>query len=136
MYDSGTLKVCNLIDIAENGSMPKEILCPINKYWFEMRTIGINRRYLARGVNENIDLLVRIPSDNKIEIGQYAVLGNGDQYRITNVSHGHEQPYFTRMVKKDFYQGYKTVYITELDYTELTLAKIENYYEVDNDSET
>lgn len=136
MYDSGTLKVCNLTDIAENGTMPKQILSVVNKYWFEMRTIGINRRYLAKGVNENIDLLVRIPRDNNIEIGQYAVLGNNDQYRISNVSHGHEQPYYTRLVKKDFYQGYHTVYITELDYTELTLVKLENYYEVDNECET
>lgn len=136
MYDSGTLKICNLTNIAENGLMPREVLSVNNKFWFEMRTIGINRQYLARGVNERIDLVVRIPRNDKIEVGQYAVLGNGEQYRISHITHGYNSQYFSRMVKKDFYEGYRTVNVVDLDYTELTLVKNENYYEVQDDCET
>lgn len=131
MYDSGTIKICNLINQSENGLMPKQKLCVQNKFWFEMRTIGINRSYLAKGVNERVDLLVRIPRYDNVEIGQYAVLGNGDQYRITLVTHGHNESHYARIDKGDFHKGYKTAYIVDLDYTELTLMKIEDNYEVE-----
>lgn len=134
MYDSGTFKLCNLENIAENGLMPKQVLNVVNKFWFEMRTIGINRQYLAKGVNERVDLLIRIPRNDNIEIGQYAVLGNGEQYRITNITHGYNDAYYTRIVNKEFYRGYNTVHIVDLDYTEITLMKIEEYYEVGYDS--
>lgn len=128
MRDSGTLFICNLINQSQNGNMPKEVLSKVAKYWFEMRTIGINRQYLAKGVNQNIDLLVRIPRDNKVEIGQYVVLGNGDQYHIDNVSHGYDDTVYSRMANKHYY---KTIHIVGLDYTELTLSKVENYYDVE-----
>lgn len=131
MYDSGTFKLCNLVNKAENGAMPKEKLAVKNKFWFEMRTIGINRQYLAKGVNEKIDLVIRIPRYDDIEIGQYAVLGNGDQYRITFITHGHNDNYYTRLENKTFYKGYKTAHIVDLDYTEITLQKLEENYEVD-----
>lgn len=130
MFDSGTFKLCNLENIAENGAMPKEKLVVKNKFWFEMRTIGINRQYLAKGVNERVDLVVRIPRYDDIEIGQYAVLGNGDQYRISFLTHGYNDAYYTRLDKGTFHKGYKTVHIVDLDYTELTLVKVEDYYEV------
>lgn len=133
MRDNGVLFICNLIDTSENGEMPKEKLNKISKYWFERRTIGINRAYMAKGVNEQIDMLVRIIKDENIEIGQYAVLGNGDQYRITNVSHGYDQNDYTRMVNQKYY---KTARIVGLDYTELTLMKVEKYYDVENQKNT
>lgn len=133
MRDSGVLFICNLIDRSLNGEMPNEILQKISKYWFEMKTIGINRAYLAKGVNEQVDMLVRIARDNKIQIGQYAVLGNGDQFRITNVSHGHEDTTYSRMARTHYY---KTIHIVGLDYTELTLTRLENNYDVETEKDT
>lgn len=132
MFDSGTLFVCNLTDERVNGDAPKQVLSKLNKFWFERRTIGIKRQYLAKGVNEQIDLLVRIKGTQNISIGQYVVLGNGDQYRIDNVSTGHEENEYTRMVNQKYY---KTARIVGLDYTELTLSKLENYYDVATDED-
>lgn len=128
MRDSGVLFICDLLNQAPNGSMPHETLCKKGKFWFEMKTIGMNRQYLAKGVNERIDLLVRIVFTKDVRIGQYVVLGNGEQYRIDNVSHGFDETVYTRTVKTNYY---KTVHITNLNYTELTLSKIEENYDIE-----
>lgn len=135
MYDSGVLTICNLVNVAENGAMPKQVLCPQSKHWFEIRTIGMQRQYLAKGVNEQIDLLVRIRRNNNVHIGQHIVLGNGDQYRISLLTQGHDESFYTRLVTKEFYKGYNTARIVDLDYTELTLIKLEKNFEVQNDCE-
>lgn len=127
MRDDGTLFVCNLVNEAENGEMPKEVLSIQNKFWFENRAIGINRFYAAQGVNQRIDKVVRIPWVTTVEIGQYAVLGNGDQYRITMVSEGEENFQRTKMIDSKYY---RQPTIAGLKYTELTLTKVENYYAV------
>lgn len=128
MFDSGVLYICDKQDMSEKGNAPKEVLTRRNKYWFERRMIGINRQYLAKGVNEKIDLLVRIPGAQKVSIGQFVELGNGDQYRINNVSIGNEDFSYTRMVQQKYY---KTARIVGLDYTELTLSKLERNYELE-----
>ncbi len=130
MFDSGVLYVCDLTDTRENGNAPKQELTKRNKYWFERRTIGINRQYLAKGVNERIDLLVRIKGLQNVSIGQFVVLGNGDQFRIDNVSTGNEASAYTRIVNDGFVRGYRTSNIVGLDYTELTLSKLENNYDI------
>ena len=112
MRNDGVLFICVLRDISENGEIPHEVLTRVSRYWFEIRTIGINRQYLAKGVNERVDLLVRILFDTSVRIGQYALLGNGEQFRIDNVS-----------------------YVTDDDglrETELTLSRVENYYDVED----
>lgn len=127
MYDDGVLYVCDLVDLHDNGDKPKQVLTKVNKYWFSRRTIGINRQYLAKGVNERIDMLVRIKGLQNISIGQNIILGNGDQYRIVMVSTGHEENEYTRMVNQKYY---KTARIVGLDYTEISMQKLEKYYDV------
>ena len=130
MRDDGILFICDLTNSASPGDMPKEVLTKVGKYFFENRTIGINRQYLAKGVNEQIDRLVRIVKTQNIKIGQYAVLGNGEQYRIDFVTHGHDSWSYTRKYKDGFVNGYRSPQINSLDWTELTLSKVENYYDV------
>lgn len=117
--DDGVLFICNLSEISINGNMPKEVLTKIAKYWFHIDTIGINRQYLARGVNQQVDLLVSIPFDNKIVIGQYVVLGNDEQYHIDMVSHIEDTPTSRDSKDKNF-----------LRRTQLTLSRVENYYDL------
>lgn len=116
--DDGVLYICNLTNSAENGLMPKEVLSVVNKYWFHIDTIGINRQYLAKGVNQQVDLLVSIAFDNKIRIGQYVVLGNGEQYHINMVSHIEDTSTDRNSTNKNY-----------LRRTQLTLSRVENYYE-------
>lgn len=133
MFDSGVLYICDLTEQQSSGNMPKQVLSMKNKFWFERRFISMNRQYLAKGVNEQIDLLVRVQGTQNIEIGEYAMLGNGDQYRITLVSHGHDVWQYTRQYKDGFVNGYRSPQITGLDYTELTLSKLEKNYELEAD---
>lgn len=90
ILDSGTMYICDLRNIAENGHMPKEVLFPINKHWYQERTIGMSRQYMAKGVNERVDLLAYVHFDNRIRAGMYIILGDrmtGEQMVIRQVSH-------------------------------------------------
>ena len=113
--DSGILYLCELKNTAEPGDMPHDELVRIARHWYEERMIGMQRQYLAKGVNEQIDLLARIHHEPKARIGLYAVLGNGEQYRITNMSNG----------KND----------DELRFTDLTLTRLEDYFDVADEFE-
>ena len=86
ILDSGTMLICELYNAHENGRMPKETLKPIARHWFQERVIGLNRRYIAMGANQRIDLLVYIHEDRRVKAGMFAVLGNGDQFRIDEVN--------------------------------------------------
>lgn len=130
MRDDGTLFICDLVNEADNGSMPEEKLSVRNKFWFEDRAIGFRRAYTAMGVNQQIDRLVRIDRDMSIEVGQYAVLGNGEQFRITLVTHGEDTFERTRLVDSKYYRQPQ---IVGLPYTELTLVRLENNYAVKTD---
>lgn len=90
ILDSGTMYICTLRNIAENGDMPKQVLFPINKHWYQERTIGMSRQYMAQGVNERVDLLAYVHFDPQIRAGMYIVVGDrmtGDQFVIRQVSH-------------------------------------------------
>ena len=127
MRDDGTLYICELVNAAENGDMPRQVLQIVNKFWFESRTLGYGRFYAAQGVNQRIDRLVRIEQDKHIHIGQYAVVGNGEQFHIDSVSHGQESFQRTKMIDSKYYRQPE---ITGLKYSELTLSKVENNYDV------
>lgn len=113
IFDDGVVFPCRLENQAENGDMPEMVLVPFGKYWYGERTVGYNRQYLAKGVNEQVDMLIRIHHTRAIRIGNYAVLGNGEQFRITNVS----------MVTDE----------NNLRYTDLTLQRLDENYEVKDD---
>lgn len=109
--DGGVVYVCNLIDTAADGDMPKRVLQRKGKFWYEDRVVGYGRYYAALGANEMVDMLVRIAYSKAVRIGMYAVLGNGDQFRISNVQ-----------VLKDE---------DDLRCIDLTLTRLEQNYELD-----
>lgn len=89
ILDSGTMYICELRNIAEKGNMPKQVLFPINKHWYQERAIGMHRQYEAKGVNERVDLLAYVHYDPKIRAGMYIVVGDrmfGEQMIIRQVS--------------------------------------------------
>lgn len=84
LLDSGVLTLCRLENTAPDGAMPRMRLVPVKRCYYGERTVGYNRQYAARGVNEQIDLLARIWQDRDARVGMYAVLDHGGQYRISN----------------------------------------------------
>lgn len=120
MKDAGLVTICKLENASEAGLMPKEVLIPISNdatYYFEERTIGLNRQYAAKGVAERVDMLIRIWRA-PVRIGMYAILmdydgqenENGDQYRIDNVQDVYDE------------DGLKV--------TDITLYRLDELYEV------
>lgn len=83
LFDSGTLTLCTLENTAQNGQMPHERLVPCERCFYGERTVGYNRQYAARGVNERIDLIARIWQSRAARADMVAVLDTGAQYRVT-----------------------------------------------------
>ena len=108
--DDGLLKICSLVNTADAGNKPLLQLSTLDEQWYEEREIGYRRQYLAKGADEQIDMIVRIWRENyRPKIGHYVVIGT-DQYRITNM-----QP---------------TTDEDELPVYDLTLTALEKHYDV------
>lgn len=118
--DSGILWTCELVNKAEGGNKPSFSLSKKRRHWYGERTVGYGRQYAAKGVNEQVDLLVRIHADRTARIGMYAVLGNGEQFRIDNVA----------QIVDDGYNSGDPDGGTGLSYTDLTLSRLEDYYDI------
>lgn len=84
--DGGVLTICELVDTAAGGAMPALRLMPRSCHYYGERTVGYGRQYAAKGVNEQVDMLVRVWRDRNIRIGMYAIVGD-EQYRLNNVQH-------------------------------------------------
>ncbi len=60
MFDGGKVQVCSLSNISAPGRMPVETLVPVVSSYFGERVVGYNRYYAAQGVNQQIDLIIRV----------------------------------------------------------------------------
>lgn len=107
MRDAGILKLYNLVSTTTTGDAPVEKLEQIGTSFYAEKTIGYNRIYAARGANESIDTVVRCYNTEVPYEAKYAVLEDGKQYQIT--------------VKQK---------IVDEDATDLTLVRVEEYYDV------
>ena len=94
-YDDGEVEIYKLKNVSDPGDMPSyKISTFLGPEAFAEIEIGVTRQYLAKGANEQIDLLIQIHAhERRPMIGQIAVIRNwryqendtGDQYRIDNV---------------------------------------------------
>lgn len=93
MMDAGHCSIYQIINVQDPGDMPKEELQYHTEADFENRNIGITRQYAAKGVDERVDMVIRIWDEGPVLIDMIALLTDydwqmdpdGDQYRITNV---------------------------------------------------
>ena len=107
MRDAGILTLYSLQNTADEGDMPAEKLVPIGTAYYAERTVGYNRIYAARGANEEVDTVVRCYNTDIPYSAKYVILEDGQQYQIT--------------VKQK---------IVDEDATDLTLVRMEDYYDV------
>ena len=110
LLDAGTLTLCTLKQESKPGAMPKQSLVPGEMCFYGERTVGYNRQYAAMGVNERIDMIARIWQNRAARAGMYALLENGEQYRIN----------FAQQLLDD--DGMRV--------TDLTMARLEKLYDV------
>lgn len=108
--DTGLLAICRLSYPPAGGKMPEAVLEELWRQFYSERSIGYRRLYAAQGVNQQIDRLVRVWEDRNIQPEMFAVLENGEQYRIDMVQH---------LLNED---GLKV--------TDLTLKKVDTLYDV------
>lgn len=87
LHDAGVLTLYNLVERTNYGAMPCRSLVEQSRHYYGEYTIGYNRQYLAKGANEQIDLIAEIDCNRAARIGQFATDRNGDQYRVDNVQH-------------------------------------------------
>lgn len=108
----GIVYLAELKNVADPGDMPRDRLQYISRHWFEERMIGLQRQYAAKGARERIDMIIRIREYKPAaRIGLFAILGNGDQFRILNVSRGYDDDH-------------------GLKFTEITLERLDQLYEI------
>lgn len=109
-FDDGFVEIYRLENIATPGDMPAERLVKYTDCFFGERVVGYGRQYAAKGVDEQIDMLIRVWQDRRIRTGMIAVIEE-EQFRIDNVQH---------MLDED---GLKV--------SDLTLARLEDFYDID-----
>lgn len=102
----GLLTICSLENTAAAGYKPDEKLVEIESAYYEQRKAGITRIYAALGADRRFDLLVRCFNTEVPREGLYVVI-DGEQFQI------------------DICQK-----IIGQDAVDLTLVKLESYYDV------
>lgn len=90
---------------------PTEKLVKKCDAYYAERTVGYNRIYAAMGANHKFNMLVRVFNTDMPDEGMYVVLEDGKQYQI------------------DIAQK-----IVGRDAIDLTLIRVEEYYEVSDGS--
>lgn len=110
MRDMGILTLYDLVTTSTSGDMPVEKLSSVGTAYYAEKTVGYNRIYAARGANQEIDTVVRCYNTDVPYSAKYVVLEDGNQYQIS--------------VKQK---------IVDEDATDLTLVRLEDYYDVDSD---
>lgn len=83
MRDAGILRLYSLQNTAEPGLRPTEQLVLVTTAYYDERTVGVTRAYAALSANQRIDKLVRCYNTDVPISSEYAILEDGNQYRIT-----------------------------------------------------
>lgn len=107
--NSGVVKIYSVEDSAQPGYRPKPSLTLKLTLRYEEQRLGINRLYLSRQNQAEIEKVIRVPRQDSISNQDVAILESGSQYSI------------------DYTQTVQDVYPPCLD---LSLVKVEQNYEV------
>ena len=107
--NSGVVYIYSVEDSAQPGYQPKPALKLKLTLRYEEQRLGINRLYMSRQNQAEIEKVIRVPRQDSISNQDVAILENGSQYSI------------------DYTQTVQDVYPPCLD---LSLVKVEQNYEV------
>lgn len=107
--NSGVVYIYSVEDSARPGYQPKPTLTLKLTLRYEEQRLGINRLYLSRQNQAEVEKVIRVPRQDSISNQDVAILEDGSQYSI------------------DYTQTVQDVYPPCLD---LSLVKVEQNYEV------
>lgn len=108
-YNDGIVAICEITDQAKPGHMPNPTATEKIRIRYAEQRLGINRAYMGRQSQTEVDRVVRVPKVSKIHVQDVAVAEDGKQYKI------------------DLVQTVPGVYPPSLD---LTLSRVTQKYEV------
>ena len=108
-FNSGVVYIYSVEDSAQPGYQPKPALKLKLTLRYEEQRLGINRLYLSRQNQAEVEKVIRVPRQDSISNQDVAILESGSQYSI------------------DYTQTVQDVYPPCLD---LSLVKVEQNYEV------
>lgn len=83
-YNSGVVKIYSTTNAAAPGYQPKELHIPMGRLRYEEQRLGINRLYLSRQNQMEIQRVIRVPR-RPINTQDIAVTEDGLRYRIDTV---------------------------------------------------
>lgn len=83
-YNSGVVTIYSTSNVAPPGYQPKEMRIDMGKLRYEEQRLGINRLYLSRQNQMEIQRVIRVPR-RPINTQDVAVTEDGRQYRIDTV---------------------------------------------------
>lgn len=86
MFDDGILTIYTVENTAPPGDMPTDGLVEKTSHYFKDMKVGINRFYLAKQNNNEIERVVRIWQDREITTDMVCIC-DGVQYKIVQVQH-------------------------------------------------
>lgn len=110
MIYNKSLILYDLMNTSPKGLMPVFQLVQIAEEYYGERVVGVTRQYAAAGADKRIDKLVRIWRNDEALPNRYAVLEDGNQYRID---------FAQELLDED-----------GLEVTDLTLVKLEENYDI------
>lgn len=110
-YNDGVLTVCAVSDSARPGYQPAAKLLPKGVLRYEEQRLGLQRTYLAKQAQVDVERVVRTPRIPGVSSQDVAVTEDGRQYLI------------------DLVQSVDGVYPPSMD---LTLARLAQKYDVSN----
>lgn len=89
-FDSGELEIYRASIVHENGGMPTEGYASLGVEAYGERKVGIQRHYLAKEHDEEVDLLVRIHRRYDITVNDLVVLRpythtDGAAYKVLQI---------------------------------------------------
>ncbi|MFR1239572.1 hypothetical protein [Alistipes sp.] len=111
-YNDGVVTVYCETDAAKSGFKPQPSLKPKLTLRYEERRLGLQRYYEGRQNQAQLERVLRVPRAGSVSSQDVAITEDGKQYRI------------------DLVQAVTDVYPPSMD---LTLARIEQKYEVSHD---
>lgn len=86
-FNDGIVQIFTVENVAEPGDMPKESLVLKETLRFESQRLGINRLYMSKQNQAEIEAVLRVPNRNTVSNQDIAVM-NGDetkQYAVESI---------------------------------------------------
>nr|DAH20915.1 MAG TPA: hypothetical protein [Caudoviricetes sp.] len=84
-YNDGAVTICEITDAAAPGAMPEPKATPKATLRYAEQRLGINRLYLARQNQVEIERVIRVQRAIPVSTQDLAIDERGQQYRIDTV---------------------------------------------------